>query len=274
MKTKEPKITIITINLNNEAGLRKTIESVVNQDFDDLEYIVIDGGSKDGSRNIIKEYVENIDYWVSEEDKGIYNAMNKGINKSNGVFLLFLNSGDFLCSNNVINRINEIIRIDDDILVGNTILDYPKGRKIRKNPKEIGPSFFLRKSISHQACFIRKTLFDKYGLYSEKYETSSDKDFFIRALIMNDAKYRYVDFNISIFDIGGIGSSEKYKELRKKEKQNIYENYFSKRMLISFERFNRVRYIADSRAFINIYDFLLDVYRASSRFFNKLFSKV
>ncbi|MDR2910496.1 MAG: glycosyltransferase [Bacteroidales bacterium] len=94
------KLSIITINLNNVAGLQKTIESVVKQTFTDYEYIVIDGGSTDGSADIIKQHANKITYWVSEPDKGIYNAMNKGIRVAKGEYCLFLNSGDWLINSN------------------------------------------------------------------------------------------------------------------------------------------------------------------------------
>ena len=98
------KLSIITINYNNLAGLQKTIESVVSQTFRDFEWIVIDGGSVDGSRELIERYANSFSYWVSEPDKGIYNAMNKGIVVAKGDYLLFLNSGDWLCDEMALER--------------------------------------------------------------------------------------------------------------------------------------------------------------------------
>ena len=112
-----PKLSIITINLNNAAGLRKTIESVVNQTFTDYEYLIIDGGSTDGSVEVIKEFADKITYWVSEPDKGIYNAMNKGILKARGEYLQFLNSGDWLVDNEVLFRVFSLNHFED-ILYG------------------------------------------------------------------------------------------------------------------------------------------------------------
>ena len=103
------KLSIVTINLNNVAGLHETIISVLNQSSADLEYIIIDGGSTDGSAELIKEYSDRIYYWVSEPDSGIYNAMNKGIRKASGEYLLFLNSGDALASDNIVE---EVFRAD------------------------------------------------------------------------------------------------------------------------------------------------------------------
>lgn len=98
-------ISIITINYNNKVGLKKTIESVIQQDFNSFEFIVIDGGSTDGSYDVIQEYRNYIDYWVSEPDKGIYNAMNKGITIARGEYCNFMNSGDFFYDKNVLSSI-------------------------------------------------------------------------------------------------------------------------------------------------------------------------
>ena len=94
--TDKPTLSIITVNLNNCDGLQKTIDSVVGQTFTDYEWIVIDGGSMDGSRELIEQYADCLAYWCSEPDNGIYNAMNKGISRATGEWLLFLNSGDSL----------------------------------------------------------------------------------------------------------------------------------------------------------------------------------
>ena len=102
MDTIKP-LSIITVNLDDSLGLSRTIESVKSQDFQDFEFIIIDGGSKDGTLEMIKENETLIDYWVSEEDSGIYNAMNKGIKKATGKYVLFLNSGDYLLSKDALN---------------------------------------------------------------------------------------------------------------------------------------------------------------------------
>ncbi|MFT4805390.1 MAG: glycosyltransferase involved in cell wall biosynthesis, partial [Psychroserpens sp.] len=110
------KLSIITINFNNAVGLKKTIESVVNQTSNDFEYIVIDGGSNDGSVDVIKEYEAKVSYWVSEVDKGIYHAMNKGILLAKGDYLEFLNSGDILVNETVIQKIIPELNVGVEIL--------------------------------------------------------------------------------------------------------------------------------------------------------------
>ena len=115
------KISIITVNYNDKDGLEKTIKSVLNQENTVFEYLVIDGNSADGSKDVIEKYKDKIDYWVSEPDSGIYNAMNKGILAATGDYLLFLNSGDWLYENDSIANVDKLILESKDIYFGNAI---------------------------------------------------------------------------------------------------------------------------------------------------------
>lgn len=125
-----PKLSIITVNLNNREGLRKTIESVICQSFSDYEYIIIDGGSTDGSKELIELYQNKVTYWISETDKGIYNAMNKGIKTGKGDYCLFLNSGDWLVNSTVIEKEFSDSK-QADIIYGNTIFSKIDGSNYR-----------------------------------------------------------------------------------------------------------------------------------------------
>ena len=133
------KFSIITINLNNKAGLTKTIESVILQTYTDFEYIVIDGDSMDGSKAVIQQYQDKIDYWVSEPDTGIYQAMNKGIKVAQGEFLLFLNSGDCLVSDKILEAVAESIMVPfrADIYSGDLYLNNRKTDKLIESPTEV-----------------------------------------------------------------------------------------------------------------------------------------
>jgi glycosyltransferase involved in cell wall biosynthesis len=115
------KLSVITINYNNCDGLRKTIESVVSQTFTDFEYIIIDGGSTDGSVDVIKEYAGRIDYWVSERDRGCYHAMNKGVKVAQGEYVIFMNSGDSFYTNDVIDAFVKE-NPTEDVLCGDMFL--------------------------------------------------------------------------------------------------------------------------------------------------------
>ncbi len=152
------KLSIITINLNNKDGLKNTIESVISQDFKDFEFIVIDGLSTDNSLEIIHKYEKQISFWISEPDKGIYNAMNKGIQNANGEYLLMLNSGDILHNKNVLSQVIEL-GLDKDIVYGNKheLVD-DKNSYYTEYPNVLLFSFFYKYSLGHQTSFIRKRL--------------------------------------------------------------------------------------------------------------------
>ena len=179
------KYSIITINYNNIEGFRKTIESVVSQTMCNFEWIIIDGGSTDGSRELIENNSEYISYYVSEPDKGIYNAMNKGIMASHGDYLLFLNSGDYLYDENVIKQVIPLLK-DRDIYVGR-INSLGKDNASEEEQADFSPEGILRKLtftwIPHQASFFKRTLFDTYGMYREDQRIVSDWWAFFYSLV-------------------------------------------------------------------------------------------
>lgn len=199
---KDKRISIITINFNNRTGLLKTINSVLNQSYDDFEYIVIDGGSTDGSVDVIKKYSEKISYWVSEKDNGIYHAMNKGVAVAKGDYTLFLNSGDRLYNNDVINNANPL-SWTADIVCGNVITDA--GKRLSA-PIEVTMEYFINGSLPHPSTFIKRSLF---GIrpYNENYKIMGDRDFFMYHLISRNSSYQRLNLDISLFDITGISST-------------------------------------------------------------------
>lgn len=201
------RLSIITINLNNYSGLKKTIESVICQSFTDFEFLIIDGGSYDESPNIIKMFEDRIDYWVSEKDLGIYNAFNKGIQKSNGEYCFFLNSGDYLINPNVLEMIfnNEI---HEDIVFGNMlVLLNNKIEGKSKGKSKISFRDIYDGMIKHQASFIRKKLFMDFGFYNENLRIISDWEFFIKTIGLGGASYRYIDIEVTCFDNNGISNN-------------------------------------------------------------------
>jgi len=208
------KLSIITINLNNAAGLEKTIQSVINQTFKDFEYIAIDGASTDESVEIIKKYSSGINYWVSEPDTGIYNAMNKGIRKAQGDYCLFLNSGDYLISSttlqDVFDEINNIAAVDifysDCIKSDNSIFIYPDNITIND---------IIKIGISHQNTLIKRSLFLEHSFYNENLRIASDLEYFLKEIWTYKSKFTKIKTNISVFDINGIGtqlSPERFAE--------------------------------------------------------------
>jgi glycosyltransferase involved in cell wall biosynthesis len=226
------KLSIITINLNNAEGLRKTIESVINQTFKDFEYIVIDGGSTDGSVEIIKEYADYINYWISEPDKGIYNAMNKGIAVAKGEYCFFLNSGDYLIEKNILIK---ALKNNSDIIAG--YVSAEKGGRLINifPPKYFTFRYLYYNNIPHQGEFIKRELFDKFGHYNDKYKILGDYEFNVRAMLSN-ATYEYINYSISMINLDGISNTENLDNLNK-EKEMIIQSSIPKQILNDYKYF-------------------------------------
>jgi glycosyltransferase involved in cell wall biosynthesis len=215
------KLSIITINYNNINGLQKTIESVLNQTYTNYEYIIIDGGSSDGDKEIIEKYSDKISYWVSEKDKGIYNAMNKGIKQARGEYCLFLNSGDYFVNENVLQKfLNNTNK--EDLLYGDVITD--KGL-ISYNKKLTFVDLFLG-TICHQAVFIKTILFKKYGLYDESLTIVADWSFFLKVILIEKCSYKYINEILCKYDYNGISSNPKFSTELYKQRETVLKSMF------------------------------------------------
>lgn len=199
-------LSIITINYNNASGLEKTIESVLQQTFTNYEWIVIDGGSNDGSVDILRKYSDRFSYWESEPDKGIYHAQNKGILKAKGDYCFFLNSGDYLVSKNVLENIFKSCP-GEDVLFGNLYVTI-RGKIIGKTygKERLTFSDIYAHAIKHQASFIRRSLFERFGFFNETYKVISDWEFMIKTVGLGNASYRYHDVFICYFDNDGLSN--------------------------------------------------------------------
>ncbi len=232
------KLSIITINLNNREGLERTIQSVVSQTFTDFEYIIIDGGSTDGSVEVIQALNPSIPHsftWLSEPDTGIYNAMNKGIKLAKGEYLLFLNSGDCFASINVLEIVNSWIKPDIDILAG-----YVKEQNDDGNNKYPPENFtfrsFYNTNIPHQAEFIKKELLLSLGCYNESLKLLSDYEVNIKALCKN-ATYKYTDILVSYVDTNGISYQKSNSQLIHDERKQIFSANIPLGILKDYEFF-------------------------------------
>lgn len=224
-------LSIITINFNNGKGLRRTIESVINQCCKDYEYIIIDGGSTDDSIDIIRQYEDRISYWVSEKDNGIYNAMNKGISIAKGEYCNFLNSGDYYFPD-TINILSQYK--GEDICVGNTRCFYPNQNKniIWRPPSSISFADIVTQSLNHQAAFIRTTLMKELK-YDENYKIIADWDFFIRALVMENCTYKKIDAMIVNYELGGISTQN--MSLYQTEKKEMFSKHIPYRIYYDYK---------------------------------------
>ncbi len=236
-------LSVVTIVYNDVKNIRKTIESVILQTYSDIEYIIIDGASTDGTVDIIKEYSDKIQYWISEPDNGLYDAMNKGIDEANGNYICFLNSGDlFYDEKTVENIFSKNKQRDIDIFYGETVVIDDEG-KIKGKRRLAAPAKLSWKSfkngmlVSHQAFIPVLKLVPKYDL---RYNYSSDFDWCVR--IMKRAKNIVnVDEVIIRYLDGGLTKNKLLKSLKERFKIMIKYYGFFTTMFVHFR--NGIRFI-------------------------------
>ena len=266
------KLSIITINYNHLEGLKRTADSVLAQTWTDFEWIIVDGGSNDGSKEYIEQLARklqvigtkkdstpwNVEHfsmtdftaeswvkehgtnwieaatesdlsckqkllWCSERDKGIYNAMNKGIVKARGDYCLFMNSGDWLVSSSILNTFfdNDIVedivwgKIQKDVC-GDNMLVHPA---YKPTLNTIG---VMRCTIPHQSCFIRKKLFEKVGFYDESLKIVADWKFFVLAISYWGVTNKFINLLVANIEPGGVSDEDRYVE----ERQQVFETLF------------------------------------------------
>lgn len=230
------KISIITVNYNDAEGLRKTLASVASQTYRDIEHIIIDGGSNDDSVSIIQSYEESINQlsnpfkiiWISKKDKGIYDAMNKGVSISSGEYLLFLNGGDVMASDAAIENVLPHLT-EADFIIGRSHFSKD-GKRCGKSPllSEIDMSMYnmYLHGINHQSAFIRRSL-----LINTPYDTSvrisADWLFFVQTIVMRSATVKFVDLFFSDFDLTGVSSNN---EAVLKEREEVLKKILPERI--------------------------------------------
>lgn len=246
------KLSIITINYNNAEGLRKTMESVLAQTYTDIEYVIVDGASTDGSVDVIRELATRPTIkWISEKDKGIYNAMNKGIRMATGEYIQILNSGDILFDANVTLRMIEQLEQTNSqreepigILYGNMIKEYPDGRRVKDScgGGDYTPEsfyYFYRGTLNHDCAYIRKDLFEKYGLYNEQMKICSDWEWYVRAIVLGGEKTVYTNIDVTVFDMTGISESNgKNRDIIVKERREYLESILPAAVLRDYDMFS------------------------------------
>ncbi|MEO5984833.1 MAG: glycosyltransferase family 2 protein [Ferruginibacter sp.] len=221
------KISIITINLNNVAGLQKTMSSVFKQTFKDIEYIIIDGDSNDGSKKLITEKEDKLSYWISEKDSGVYNAMNKGIKKASGKYLLFLNSGDYLVDENILSKVSNELD-GTGIIYGNVFLiESPRSSWTGVYPSRLSFQHFVDSSLPHPSSFIKRCVFDEVGYYDERLKIVADWKFFVDAICKFNVSYKHLDLTVSVFSLDGLSSLPANKVLIEEEKNAVFKNDYN-----------------------------------------------
>ena len=216
------KISIITVNLNKAIGLKNTFNSVFRQSAKGFEYIVIDGESTDGSKELIKKNANRLTYWLSEKDRGVYHAMNKGISKATGEYLIFLNSGDHFINENILETISTELD-GTDIVYGDIFLIESSTKSWAGHyPSRLSFQHFVEGSLPHPASFIKRTVFDKVGLYDESLKIVADWKFFMDAICRFNVSYKHVDKTISVFYLDGLSSVAKNQALLQEEKRSVF----------------------------------------------------
>lgn len=206
-----PKISVITISYNSKDTIEKTIQSVVSQDYANKEYIVIDGGSTDGTTDIIRQYSSDISYFVSEPDNGISDAFNKGIRHATGDLIVLINSDDYLLPE-ALQNVAQHYDTATDIFCCNLILwnDRSDEKRIIKPSTDFPTMPFFRRP-AHQGAFITKALYERIGLYDTEIRYAMDLDFLMRAT-RQQATFRHLDINVAVFRLGGATNESIFKK--------------------------------------------------------------
>lgn len=226
-----PKVSIITVCLNKKEFLEDCIHSVTSQTYKNIEYIVIDGGSTDRSVEVFDKYKNRIDRLIIEKDNGVFDAMNKGIRLANGDIVYFLNSDDRFYDNRVVEETIAVFvkQPEIDFIYGNIAVFDPTERTsyIEKYPQRISKWLFIRKTIGHPATFFHSSCFKKAGYFDQRYKIAADYEWYLRALYPNKLKSFHIEKNISIFQLGGISTDRKYRDLYFSERRAIQKKYFN-----------------------------------------------
>ncbi|WP_219995008.1 glycosyltransferase family 2 protein [Thermodesulfovibrio sp. Kuro-1] len=205
--TELPLITVITVVLNGEKYLEQTIQSVINQTYPNVEYIIIDGGSTDGTLDIIKKYEDYIDYWVSEKDRGIYDAMNKGVKVALGSWIGFLGSGDFYFSSALVDYVMSDINseLKDCEYLSSRIGLMKNNKIVRIIGQEWNWRVFKKyMNVAHVGSLHSINLFKKYGLFDNSFKIAGDYEFLLRP--KSELKARYIDKITATMNIEGISN--------------------------------------------------------------------
>lgn len=264
------KLSIVTINYNNADGLRKTLASVATQTYRDIEHIIIDAASTDGSVDVIKEYVHNVErineltnersvVWSSEPDGGVYAGMNKGIRKATGDYVFILNSGDELAAPNVVERMVSVLNslnlnslnVTDNvpILLGNIIHVYPgekvesgKSRKVRGKSEEVRAMdvsmlTFYTGTVPHDAAFVKRELFTQYGYFDETMKICADWKLYLNMIAFGGVQPWYVNIDVVLFDMSGISNTN--NELRLAERKAYLEQVLPAAVLKDYDAYAR-----------------------------------
>lgn len=223
-----PKISVITVSFNAERTIERTIQSVINQNYDDFEYILVDGNSKDKTLEIAGKYKDYIKKWISEPDKGLYDAMNKGVLLAQGEYVVFLNADDVFASDNVLTNMAKHLD-GHDIVYGNIdFYDLASGEHNIRKQNYMNKAVLCAGTMFHPSEFIKRNLLENLGGFDLRFRIVADYEFNLRAILKNNATIKYADELITVFSQGeGLSSNPEGEKRHKKEKMVAQRMYFS-----------------------------------------------
>lgn len=246
------KISLITATYNSAETLRDTMQSVLNQTFKDIDYIIVDGGSKDGTLDIVKEYeplFEGRLRWISEPDKGIYDALNKGILMAKSDIVGIMHSNDFFASNDVLQKVADTFEADDSLDGVYGDVKYVDKQDVIKTVRHYSSAKFKRKKLlmglipAHPTFYAKKKCFEQYGLYNTDLKIAADFDMFVRLIWKGNIKTRYIPMTMVIMRTGGASSSgfASHKQTMKEHLASVRMNNLPTNMLrLSLRYFGKI----------------------------------
>jgi glycosyltransferase involved in cell wall biosynthesis len=226
-----PRISVITINRNMHDGLESTIHSVLAQTYPNLEYLIIDGNSHDGSRALIKRYASSIDYWVSEPDNGIYDAMNKGVRAATGDWVIFMNAGDRFYGDESVAAVFSEPHSDAELICGHGVRCYVRENVQRFMPAESPSTLPLRMNCSHQSLFTRRAL-----LLERPFSTgmiAADYEFLVR-MYAEHRRFKVVDRTIGVNLSGGISDVRRLRSVLERARISFRYGLMTPRRALSY----------------------------------------
>ncbi len=269
------KLSIITINLNNLPGLVRTFESVISQTYPCIEYIIIDGASSDGSKEFIEAKSDKLAKFISEPDRGIYNAMNKGLQYATGEFILCLNSGDYLYSNDTISNAVKSVNENSDLVAFDLLYKTGNLYELKKNPKSVSVSYFTKHVLYHPGVFVSRKVHERYGYYDESMRIAADWAFFLKIAGLNKCNYQYVSIKLSVFCTDGVSSNLINIDLQTQERERflsglvpkaILEELFLLQSISELKKYDVRKMIERETMKLNKFNQFKSEFRAGSRF--------
>ena len=210
------KVSIITVSYNSVDTIEKTIQSVLKQSYQYIEYIIIDGLSTDGTQQIVEKYIDRIAYYVSEKDDGLYDAMNKGIQMATGEIIGIINSDDWYAENTIEDVVDYFLQTEAELVYGK-IINVLQGKEIQENWQIPLDHMWYEMAISHPSVFVKKKIYEQLGVFNTAYKLAADYELLLR-LYSKKVKFCYLDKVIAYYRSGGVSETR-----RKESVDEVYK---------------------------------------------------